>query len=137
MKILGIELKASNAVLAVVDVDDSSISHIDINPKKISLKSDETADVKSFAQTFNAFLKDNGIDRAYIKTRNKKGEYSGGAVSFKIEGIIQATAAIEIHLINPQSIATHKKKNSFDYPKTLNKYQHTAYEIAHAGSMKQ
>ena len=47
MKICGIEIKGSEAIIAVASLDDQVLSHIPLNTKKIALDDDdEAANVK-------------------------------------------------------------------------------------------
>ena len=51
---------------------------------------DENPDeVKAFRDSMFAFFRENQVALVVIKKRGKKGEYSGGPVGFKLEGIIQ------------------------------------------------
>lgn len=132
MKILGIELKASEAILIMVEVESENVILSELKPKKLKLNSDQTSDVKTFVQTFNAVIQGNGIDKIAIKSRNKKGDRAGGAVGFKIEGIIQAVSEVQVNLIAPQTIASVIRNNKVFVPDSLSKYQETAYEVAFA-----
>ena len=124
MKICGIDLKASNMILVVLD----DKKFIDLKRKKITLENDENQnDIRSFCNDFLLFLEENQIEKVYIKKRAKKGNFSGGAVTFKMEGLIQLNPLCEVELISSQSISSFKKKNEIDFPKTLKKYQEEAF----------
>ena len=124
MKICGIDLKANNMILVVLD----DKKFIDLKRKKITLENDENQnDIRSFCNDFLLFLEENQIEKVYIKKRAKKGNFSGGAVTFKMEGLIQLNPLCEVELISSQSINSFKKKNEIDFPKTLKKYQEEAF----------
>ena len=124
MKICGIDLKANNMILVVLD----DKKFIDLKRKKITLENDENQnDIRSFCNDFLLFLEENQIEKVYIKKRAKKGNFSGGAVTFKMEGLIQLNPLCEVELISSQSISSFKKKNEIDFPKTLKKYQEEAF----------
>ena len=131
MKILGIDLKASDAVLAVFEKIGDDLQHISLNPKKLTLATDETKDVQSFSQAFLAFLTDNGVDKIVIKQRGKKGKFAGGPTSFKLEGVIQAVSTVPVILISPQTISAAMKKCDCNYPGTLLEYQKVSFEVAY------
>lgn len=137
MKICGIEIKGSEAIIAVASLDGSSLNHIALNTKKIALdEDDEAANVKLFAAQVASFVRENSIDRIAIKKRSKKGEFAGGPTTFKIEGIFQLLENCEVTLLSPQTITAQCKKFNVELPDTLNKYQHEAYKAACSLLMK-
>ena len=126
MNICGIEIKGSEAIIAVAAQD---LTHVALATKKIALEDDdEAANVKAFARQVAAFVRDNGITRIAIKKRSKKGEFAGGPTTFKIEGVLQLLDGVEVTLLSPQTINAQNKKHDFALPTTLNKYQHEAFK---------
>ena len=108
MNICGIELKANNVILVVLKNNE----YIDIKIKKIVLEDDEKQeDIRKFCNEFLDFLQKNEIEKVFIKKRAKKGAFSGGAVTFKLEGLIQLNPLCSVELISSQSISTFEKKN--------------------------
>ncbi|EOK5766262.1 DUF3010 family protein [Vibrio vulnificus] len=137
MKICGIELKGSEAILALIDKNGQDIEHVSIATKKIPLGDGECCvQVKSFKETFESFCRENAVDKIVIKKRGKKGDYAGGADTFKMEGIIQVSDVSNVILISPQSISAMQKKSNIELPAALNKYQHTAFYAGVAGADK-
>ena len=127
MNICGIELKANNVILVVLKNNE----YIDIKIKKIVLEDDEKQeDIRKFCNEFLDFLQKNEIEKVFIKKRVKKGAFSGGAVTFKLEGLIQLNPLCSVDLISSQSISTFEKKNEIEFPKELKKYQEQAYLTA-------
>ena len=127
MKICAIELKSNNAVLVVVDDKE----FIDLKIKKITLENDEKQeDIRKFCSEFLLFLEQNSIEKAVIKKRAKKGNFAGGAVTFKMEGFIQLNPFCDVELISSQSISSFEKKNNIEFPTTLKKYQEQAFLLA-------
>ena len=105
--------------------------YIDIKIKKIVLEDDEKQeDIRKFCNEFLDFLQKNEIEKVFIKKRAKKGTFSGGAVTFKLEGLIQLNPFCSVDLISAQSISTFEKKNQIEFPKELKKYQEQAYLTA-------
>lgn len=124
MYLCGIEIK-SNQVIVVV-VKDNEFWELD--EKKIELENDEDQNsIREFCNDFLIFLKKNNIEKVYIKKRAKKGTFAGGAVTFKIEGLIQLNPHCEVELVSAQTINAFKKRNEIVFPKKLNKYQQEAY----------
>jgi len=137
MKICGIEIKGSEAIIAVASVDNLALNHVALATKKIALEDDdEAANVKAFAAQVAAFVRENAIERIAIKKRSKKGEFAGGPTTFKIEGVFQLLEGCEVTLLSPQTINAQNKKHDFVLPATLNKYQHEAYKAACSALMK-
>lgn len=127
MNICGIELKANNVILVVLD----NGKYIDTKIKKLIIEDDEKQeDIRKFCNEFLDFLQKNEIEKIYIKKRAKKGTFSGSAVTFKLEGLIQLNPLCSVDLISSQSISTFEKKNQIEFPKELKKYQEQAYLTA-------
>lgn len=137
MNICGIEIKGSEAIIAVASLDGSVLNHVALGTKKIALDDDdEAANVKLFAAQVASFVRENSIDRIAIKKRSKKGEFAGGPTTFKIEGVFQLLDGCEVTLLSPQTINAQAKKHNFQLPGTLNKYQHEAYKAACSALLK-
>lgn len=137
MKLCGIEIKGSEAIIAVASLDGSTLGHVALATKKIALEDDEdAANVKLFAAQVASFVRENSIDRIAIKKRSKKGEFAGGPTTFKIEGVLQLLDGCEVTLLSPQTITAQAKKRGTELPATLNKYQHEAYKTACAALLK-
>ena len=127
MNICGIELKANNVILVVL----KDGKYLDTKIKKLILEDDEKQDdIRKFCNGFLDFLEKNKIEKIYVKKRAKKGTFAGGAVTFKIEGLIQLNPLCSVDLISSQSISTFEKKNQIEFPKELKKYQEQAYITA-------
>lgn len=129
MKVCGIELKSNYTVLTLVDYSsDDIIDYIDLKIKKIILEDDEDQkNILKFIDEINTFFNNNKVEKILIKKRSKKGAFSGGAVSFKMEGLIQLYLNAEVKLITSQSISSYEKKNDVSFPSNLKKYQEQSY----------
>ena len=134
MKICGIELKGSEALLAVASLEAGQATHLAVATKKIALDDDEVAaQMKDFAARAQAFVTEHGITHLAIKKRSKKGDFAGGPVTFKMEAVLQLLDGCEVQLISPQTITAQGKKHDFTPPAALNKYQHEPWKSACAG----
>ncbi|MBU2985460.1 DUF3010 family protein [Saccharophagus degradans] len=130
-KVCGIELKGSEAILAIVEADDSGQHFINIEPKKIKIGDDESTDaVQSFFDSFKNYVTDNHIDKVVIKKRNKNGAKSGGGVSFKLEALIQLNGVSEVVFVSGQGISASHKKDNFELLGGINRYQEAAFMSA-------
>lgn len=131
MKICGIELKSNYAVLTVLEDKE----FLDLKIKKITLENDESQeDIRKFCNEFLLFLEQNEIEKVVIKKRAKKGNFAGGPVTFKMEGLIQLNPLCEVELISAQTISSFEKKNQIDFPESLKKYQEQAFLTAYSQS---
>jgi len=127
MNICGIELKANNVILVVLE----NSKYTDIKIKKLTLEDDEKQeDIRKFCNEFLDFLQKNEIEKIFIKKRAKKGTFAGGAVTFKLEGLIQLNPFCSVDLVSSQTITSYEKKNQIEFPKELKKYQEQAYLTA-------
>ena len=127
MNICGIELKANNIILVVL----SDNNYTETKIKKLIIEDDEKQeDIRKFCNEFLDFLQKNEIEKVFIKKRAKKGTFSGGAVTFKLEGLIQLNPFCSVDLVSAQSVSTFEKKNQIEFPKELKKYQEQAYLTA-------
>lgn len=124
MKRCGIELKSNQAILVVMNDNE----YIDLKLKKLTLEEDEDQEnIRQFCHDFLYFLEENHIEEIVIKKRAKKGTFAGGAVTFKMEGLIQLNPKCPVQLISPQAVSSFERKNSVEFPSTLKKYQEQAY----------
>lgn len=130
-KICGIELKSSDAILAIIEETDGDINFIDVEPRRIRIGNDEScADIQSFYDSFANFVRDNHIDIVVIKKRAKRGQMAGGAVSFKLEALIQLNGTVAVEFVSGQGIAAANRREPFDIPGDMNIYQVAAFMAA-------
>ena len=131
MKICGIEMSASEARLVLIKGNKKNFTLINTKPRKIKITDDTNQDeVKAFRDSIFAFFRENKVKMIVIKKRGKKGDYSGGPVGFKLEGIIQLYEDCPVTLVAPQTIAAVNKKYEIEKPNDLLKYQYIAFETA-------
>ncbi len=116
-----------NVILVVL----KNSEYIETKIKKLLIEDDEKQeDIRIFCNEFLDFLQKNEIEKVFIKKRAKKGAFSGGAVTFKLEGLIQLNPFCSVDLVSAQSVSTFEKKNQIEFPKELKKYQEQAYLTA-------
>jgi 4-alpha-glucanotransferase len=131
LKICAIDLKANNTILVVLEKNNEKIQYIDLKIKKIELEDDEIQEnIISYSKVISEFLQENKIEQVLIKKRAKKGSFSGGANTFKVEAIIQLNSVCKVELISAQTINAFEKKRNIEFPNNLKKYQEQAYLCA-------
>lgn len=132
MIVCGLEMAASEVRLVVLNGTKTDFLHVNIDPRKLPLADDENAEeIRAFRDSLYAFFRENRVDQVVIKKRNKKGEYAGGPVGFKMEAITQLYTDGEVILLTPQSIAAALRRNQPDQPTNLRAYQKNAFEAAY------
>lgn len=137
MRVCGIELKASTASLAVVEQDGEVPSWVETRCKKIELADDESGDaIRAFYEACRAFFEEHDIELVVIKKRSKKGNFAGGAVSFKMEALLQL-GFDKVELLTPAAVSAAQRKHSFALPEKLKKYQQQAFLTACTALSKQ
>ena len=92
MKVCGIELKSNEARIIVLEGHNEDYEIIKTDLEKLKLiDSKDQAAVKSFREAILDFFSYHDFDVIGIKERITKGRFAGGAISFKMEGLIQTT----------------------------------------------
>ena len=128
MILCGIELKSNTAILSTIEVINTDVTLIDTSVKKITLENDEDKNsILKFQDEIDDYLEKNHVDKIALKKRAKKGNFAGGAVTFKSEVIIQLNTVCEVVFVTSQAISRYTKANEVIFPKELNKYQEQAY----------
>lgn len=131
MTICGIEMSASEVRLVLLRGEKENFTLVDTEPRKIKLADDTDQDeVKGFRDAIFAWFLEHQVTEIVVKKRGKKGDFSGGPIGFKLEGIIQLYEGCPVTLVAPQTISAMQKKYAIEKPQELKKYQYTAFETA-------
>lgn len=133
--VFGIELKGSDAILVVVEKGNND-QCIGKEFKKIRLNSTNQDDVQSFRDLFVALIEQYSPSKIVINTRQQKGEYAGGAVTFVMEGILLTLNQTNVTSVASPTLKAKLKANSIQnnftgYPK----YAEKAYQLASVGCL--
>jgi hypothetical protein len=133
MKVCGVDLKGSEAIVIVLEGLSDNFEIIDTGVTKVVLgDTNKSEDINTFKDTFHSFIRNHNIDHIGIKKRNAKGKFAGGPTGFKMEGLIQLTPNSNIALLPPTTISSTVKKNPPPKPDGIFGYQKNAYEIAYS-----
>ena len=129
MRVCGCEISAKEVRLAVVCLnDEDSLEMLRLKTTRIELEDDTSeADLRLFLADLQEFSRENEIDAFVIKARAKKGRMAGGAVSFKIETLIQLVEGCHTRFVSPQALANFAKKDLEEYPEKLPVYMKNAF----------
>ena len=129
MVVCGCEISAKEVRLAVVLLnDDGNVEMRRPKTTRIELEDDTSEDnLRSFLSALHDFARENEIDTFSMKTRAKKGRMAGGAVSFKIETLIQLVEGCHTRFVSPVALAHFAKKEVEEYPEKLPVYLKNAF----------
>ena len=129
MRVCGCEISASEVRLAVVHrTVEGSIEMLRLKPTRIELEDDTSeADLRSFLAALQEFSRENEIETFVVKTRAKKGRMAGGAVSFKIETLIQLVEGCNTRFVSPVALSHFAKKEVESYPDKMPVYMNNAF----------
>ena len=139
MRICGIELTGSDAVVCLLNQDQGLFNLPDSRIRKLTLKKEHTrTDLQRFQKELVQFLGDYKVERVVIKERMQKGKFAGGAISFKLEATIQLITepGIEVVLVSPTQLKAVLADNPLPIPFAdtgLKQFQEAAFTTAYAG----
>ena len=135
MKIAGIDIQGKSSVIVVLDKNPEGFKIVKAITKIGVANTSDQDELRTFYRTFTAFIQDDHIEKIFIKQRNKKGTFAGGAEGFKLEAIIQLVT-IPVVFISPVSISNKTKK--LDLKDMFNEvfiYQKDALKTAITGAI--
>lgn len=129
MRVCGCEISASEVRLAIVHrTVEGSIEMLRLKPTRIELEDDTSeTDLRSFLAELQEFSRENEIDTFAVKTRAQKGRMAGGAVSFKIETLIQLVEGCSTRFVSPVALSNFAKKEIEKYPEKMPVYLKNAF----------
>lgn len=132
MKVCGVELKGSDAIICVMSKANGLYDIPHIRVPKISIKDAADADhVRDFQFAFSKLVEDYKIDKVVIKGRALKGKFSGGPVGFKLEAAIQLISNLPVEILPASYIKNTLAKTqvNIDFRDTgLKNLQETAFQ---------
>ena len=137
MRICGCKISSQEVRLAVVQlIDEKNVELLRIKKTRIELNDDTSEEnLRSVLAALQEFSQENTIGTFVIKTRAKKGRMAGGAVSFKIETLIQLVEGCNTRFVSPIALSNFAKKELEGYPEKLpvylkNTFLSSAYALA-------
>jgi hypothetical protein len=139
MKICGVEIKGTEAVICLLAYQDGLFSIPDCRVRKIDFsKLNKTSDIRYFQSTFAKLAQDYKIEKVIIKERPLKGKFAGGGLGFKMESAIQLIESLEVELMSATELKASLKRNpvTVSFAETgLKIFQQHAFEVAYAAHM--
>lgn len=129
MKVCGIELKSNEARIIAIEGHAEDYEFVKTEFDKLKLKdSKDQKEVKAFQEAIISFFAYHDFDIIGIKERITKGRFAGGALSFKMEGLIQ-TADDEVILVHNMSIKSVLKDIEIPVD-SIKKFQIEGFKVA-------
>lgn len=129
IKVCGIELKSNEARIVVLEGEPNQYEIISLREDKIKLEDSKNQEsVTRFRDKMLEFISFHDFHAIGIKERMSKGRFAGGAISFKMEGLIQ-TSDYPIHIVHSASIKSKTKDVLIDFD-SVKKYQQEALRLA-------
>lgn len=139
MKICGVELKGSEAIICLLSFKDGLFNLPDCRVRKIEFnKRNAIGDIRYFQSTFSKLMADYTISTVVIKERPLKGKFAGGALGFKMEAAIQLIDGLDVETLSPQVFKESIKRNPVVVPFAetgLKAFQENAFTVAYAQHM--
>ncbi|MDG1302805.1 MAG: DUF3010 family protein [Pseudomonadales bacterium] len=139
MKICGVELTGSDAVVCLLNHDQGQFNLPDCRVRKLGLnRAYSRREFQQFQFGFSKLMKDYSIDKVFIKERMTKGKFAGGAVSFKLEAAIQLIDHLDVSLLTPAKIKAALSEHPIPvlFSETgLKVFQEAAFTVAYVGHM--
>jgi hypothetical protein len=139
MRICGVELKGTEAVICILSYSDGLFTLPECRVRKVEFnKRNTTGDIKYFQTTFSKLMTDYSIDTVIIKERPLKGKFAGGALGFKMETAIQLIEHLNVETISGQVLKESIKRNpvTVAFAETgLKIFQEQAFTVAYAKHM--
>jgi hypothetical protein len=118
-----VDIKAKEAVLAVVQSASDDWQHVKCETKRLGLGDHRDAKLlASMKSAIEEFARDNKIDVFAIKSRLATGPRAAGGITFKIEALFQLSGT-PVVFISPQAIAKLAKSNVGGLPASVLAYQ--------------
>lgn len=141
MKVCGVELTGSEAIITLLTLSDGLFDIPDCRQRKFTLSNaDDQEQMQGFQFAFRKLMEDYGVNTAVIRQRPHKGKFAGSAVGFKMEAAIQLIEGLKVDLISSTEIKEQLKRNPLiiDFRETgLKKFQEPAFTTAYCYLNKQ
>ena len=140
MRVCGIEIKGSEAIIALLELKDGLFLVPDCRARKLALTlPDNSENLQKFQFAFDQLMSDYKVDQVVIKSRPTKGKFAGGSIGFKLESAIQLLDTVETLVYPSQEINASIKRTPIQVPAKdagLKGFQEQAYNAGYAFLVK-
>ncbi|WP_395344671.1 DUF3010 family protein [Ningiella sp. W23] len=139
MRICGVEIKGTEAVISILEYKEGLFTIPDCRARKVEFsKRNRSSDLNYFQTSFKQLMNDYKVDQVVIKERPLAGKFSGGGLGFKMEAAIQLIQGLEVSLMSAQTLKASLKRNpvAVSFAETgLKVFQEQAFNVAYAAHM--
>lgn len=135
MKVCGVELKSSEAVICLLAKSGGLFDIADCRVRRLPLEENNQPGLKAFQFAFVKLMEDYKVEKVVIKERLMKGKFAGSAIGFKLEAAIQLADGLDVDIVSPAEIKQAVKKNplTIQFAETgLKNFQEAAFMAAYA-----
>lgn len=128
MKTLGISLKANRAIYVAIEGSEDDFQVINKGFFELKNSKDQSA-IKAFHESWMTLINGGDYNAIAIKERISKGRFAGGAITFKMEGLIQLSD-YEIQIVHGTRLKSKLKDHDPSFGK-IHSYQEEAARLAY------
>lgn len=136
MRVCGVEIKGSEAILCVMEFNDGLFSLPDCRQSRFQLVHDQDQEsFRKFQFSLAKLAQDYKISKFVVRERPQKGKFAGSAIGFKIEAALQLIADVETVVVS--NVVLKDQLSRFpipvDFKETgLKGFQEPAFNTAYA-----
>ena len=128
MQTLGIELKANRAIYVALEGSDDDFQVVKKGFFELKDSKDQNA-IKGFHESWMTLINEGDYHAIAIKERISKGRFAGGAITFKMEGLIQLSD-YQIQIVHGTKLRNKLKGIDPTFGK-IHSYQEEAARLAY------
>lgn len=140
MRICGVEIKGTEAVISILDYRDGLFTIPECRARKIEFsKQNRSSDLAYFQRSFAKLMSDYKVEQVIIKERPLSGKFSGGGLGFKMEAALQLITELDVQTMSANALKAIIKRNpvAVDFAETgLKIFQEQAFIVAYAAHMQ-
>lgn len=127
--VCGIEIKGHEAFVVALSGTKAVFKDVSGSFHRVGVQDANSQDeLRSFMDTMHEFVTSIGAGLVGIKGRATSGEFAAGAVSFKMEALIQL-APCHVRLVHPATLSAFEKKHVVPAGAKF-KYLENAFKVA-------
>jgi hypothetical protein len=131
MKVIGIEIDGARANFIGLDSNSGDIRELSSVPKFLELGDDKDfEEVRRFKELLHSVFNSFSPDVIGIYSKTASGKRSAGAITYKVEGLIQLYQGKNMKFVHHKSIAALKNKKKYE-AKCKFAYQQQAADVAY------
>ncbi len=136
MRVCGVDIKGSEAILCVMEFTDGLMALPDCRTVRVQLvKDQDTEQMRKFQFTMTKLAEDYKISKFIVRERAQKGKFAGSAIGFKIEAALQLIPSVETIIATNAALKDKLATNPvpIDFKETgLKGFQEVAFTTAYA-----